>query len=133
MKIIIFQIIKIIFQTKIILLNHKFKTNQFHFLNLQSIFLIKNNYIIYSEYEKRVIDEVLEISGISNKPTESQLKEFNKRIKTLNNEIIFNSINERIMNKINQNDNKMVIVRLFFFIILLIIAYFICYRIYDKR
>jgi hypothetical protein len=133
MKIIIFQIIKIIFQTKIILLNHKFKTNQFQFLNLQSIFLIKNNYIIYSEYEKRVIDEVLEISGISNKPTESQLKEFNKRIKTLNNEIIFNSINERIMNKINQNDNKMVIVRLFFFIILLIIAYFICYRIYDKR
>ena len=117
MKIIIFQIIKIIFQTKIILLNHKFKTNQFQFLNLQSIFLIKNNYIIYSEYEKRVIDEVLEISGISNKPTESQLKEFNKRIKTLNNEIIFNSINERIMNKINQNDNKMVIVRLFFFII----------------
>lgn len=133
MKIIIFQIIKIILQTKIILLNHKFKTNQFQFLNLQSIFLIKNNYIIYSEYEKRVIDEVLEISGISNKPTESQLKEFNKRIKTLNNEIIFNSINERIMNKINQNDNKMVIVRLFFFIILLIIAYFICYRIYDKR
>jgi hypothetical protein len=133
MKIIIFQIIQIILQTKIILLNHKFKTNQFQFLNLQSIFLIKNNYIIYSEYEKRVIDEVLEISGISNKPTESQLKEFNKRIKTLNNEIIFNSINERIMNKINQNDNKMVIVRLFFFIILLIIAYFICYRIYDKR
>ena len=36
------------------------------------------------DYKKRIIEEVLETSGISLKPSYGQLKEFNKKIKNLN-------------------------------------------------
>ena len=51
-----------------------------------------------SEYETRIIDDVLKVSGVSIKPTENQLKEFVKRIKTLNKEIVFKILKERLIN-----------------------------------
>ena len=58
------------------------------------------------DYEKRIIEEVLETSGISLKPSDGQLKEFNKKIKNLNKDVIVGILKDKINN--SNNDVKII-------------------------
>jgi Ca2+-binding EF-hand superfamily protein len=60
----------------------------------------------YRQYEKIVIEDVLESSGISLKPTSKQLNEFSKKIKSLNHQFILRNLFERMNKSIIENDNK---------------------------
>ena len=51
------------------------------------------------DYKKRIIEEVLETSGISLKPSYGQLKEFNKKIKNLNKDVIVGILKDKINNR----------------------------------
>lgn len=67
-----------------------------------------NIIIIYyscSDYENRIIDDALEVSGISMKPTDGQLAEFIKRIRTLNKNVIWMLMNNRLT-KYTAEDNE---------------------------
>ena len=63
-------------------------------------------YFKYRQYEKIVIEDVLESSGISLKPTAKQLNDFSKRIKSLNHQLILKNLFERMNKSIIENDNK---------------------------
>ncbi|MCQ2818812.1 MAG: hypothetical protein MJ252_16220 [archaeon] len=60
----------------------------------------------YSEYEQRIIEDVLEVSGISVKPTQSELNEFLRRIKTLNLNVIYDLLNEKMRSLMQINETK---------------------------
>ncbi len=60
----------------------------------------------FRQYEKIVIEDVLESSGISLKPTKKQLSEFSKKIKSLNHELILRNIFERMNKSVIENDFK---------------------------
>ena len=49
---------------------------------------------------------MLVASGISIKPTEGQLNEFIKRIKTLSNDVILKLLKERFDKPLEENDTK---------------------------
>jgi len=82
--------------------NFTFNSNNYNNNIMRSNY---NNPIVVSkptyDYEKRIIEEVLETSGISLKPSDGQLKEFNKKIKNLNKDVIIEFLNEKINNNIN--------------------------------
>ena len=73
------------------------------------ILICKNiyNYFLYRQYEKIVIEDVLESSGISVKPTAKQLNEFAKKIKSLNHQLILKNLFERMNKSVIENDFKM--------------------------
>ena len=53
-----------------------------------------------------VIEDVLESSGISLKPTAKQLNEFTKKIKNLNHQLILKFLFERMNKSVIEKDNK---------------------------
>lgn len=66
------------------------------------------------EYESKILEDILIPSGISIKPSDIQLADFLKRIKTLNKEIISKLILEKIKTNENSsetNSNKVLMVK----------------------
>ena len=57
---------------------------------------------------------MLVASGISIKPTEGQLNEFIKRIKTLSNDVILKLLKERFDKSLEENDTKTLTVYLLY-------------------
>jgi hypothetical protein len=64
------------------------------------------------EYEIKLIDDVLNSKGVSVKPTETLLKDFIKRLKTLNKDIVCDVLNEKLMkfNEMEDNDQIRVLI-----------------------
>jgi hypothetical protein len=68
-----------------------------------------------SEYENKLIDDVVNAGGMTLKPAESQLKEFIRRLKSLNKDIVCDIINERLMKfdeMSNSEQSKILIVKI---------------------
>ena len=60
------------------------------------------------EYETKLIDDFLKPIGATVKPSESQLKEILKKLKTLNKQIVLNILFERLKNYENMGDNNQI-------------------------
>ena len=60
------------------------------------------------EYETKLIDNFLKPIGATVKPSESQLKEILKKLKTLNKQIVLNILFDRLKNYENMGDNNQI-------------------------
>ena len=58
------------------------------------------------DYENTILDNVLKSSGISVKPTDVQLNEFIKKVKSLDQVVMFNLLKERYEQCITTSDTK---------------------------
>jgi hypothetical protein len=81
--------------------------NTYPIINLIGMPRIPKNYkirpflgnfnLIAREYEVKIIDDVLNAKGVTLKPAETQMKEFIKRLKTLNKDIVCDIFNEKLL------------------------------------
>jgi len=73
------------------------------------------------EYEKKLIDEILQPSGVSVKPSPSEMKDFMKRLKILNKKIVldilFNRLQDYEENDTDAMKTLMVSLVIFYFIL----------------
>jgi hypothetical protein len=82
------------------------------------------------EYETKLIDDILQPIGVSVKPSDNQIKEFLRRLKTLKKEIVLNILIDRLKNYENMGDSsqfKVLQVIILIFIFLEITLYCNCH------
>ena len=57
------------------------------------------------DYENKLIDDLLKPTGVNIKPTDNQLNDFIKRVRTLNKDIVYNNFVEKLKNYENTNND----------------------------
>lgn len=80
-------------------------------------------FIFNSEYENKLVDDILQPTGITIKPSDSQINEFLKRLKSLDKKLIGKILYEKISNFENLSNQAeikiLTVIRIFFIKIIL--------------
>jgi len=86
----------------------KFNINRVWYL----LICIKDTYLLYifliyiREYENKIIDDILVPTGVTLKPSDNQIKEFLKRLKSLNKDLVYKILLDKVLNYQNMTDQN---------------------------